>query len=118
MLTHLYGVRDASHIFEPKVETTLTAPEVGPVRCINHPWMCNLDAKKLSILAYEVPETGRYLLIVRRDFESDEDRGTYMLTAKVKQAKENKKRKGEWTGAEIVFDAVAGSTFKAKLAGE
>ena len=76
------------------------------------------DAKKVSIVSFEVPETGRYILIARKDFESDEDRGTYKLTARVKQAKANKKGKGEWTGAEIVFDAVAGSTFKAKLVGE
>ena len=76
------------------------------------------DAKKMMIQSYEVPETGRYVLVVRRDWKSPGKKGTYKLVAKVKQAKEIKKAKGEWTGTEISFDACAGSTFKASLKGE
>jgi hypothetical protein len=76
------------------------------------------DARKLSILGYELPVTGRYLLVVRREKASEAERGTYKLKAKVKQAKSNKKGKGEFTGREILFDAVRGSTFKASVKGE
>jgi hypothetical protein len=76
------------------------------------------DAKKVSIKGYEIPETGRYLLVVRREPTCDAEEGTYRLKAKVKQAKPNKKGKGEFTGTEILFDAVADSTLKAALKGE
>jgi hypothetical protein len=76
------------------------------------------DAKKMGINGYEVPETGRYLLVVRRSKESEAERGTYKLKAKVKQAKSNRKGKSELTGTEIIFDAVEGSTFKAVLKGD
>jgi hypothetical protein len=76
------------------------------------------DAKKVSIVDFEVLETGRYILIVRKASESEEDRGTFKLRAKVRQAKENKKGNGEWNGPEVPFHAVHGSTFKAKLLGD
>jgi hypothetical protein len=76
------------------------------------------DATKVSIVSFAVPETGRYILIVRKDFESEEDRGSYKLTAKVKQAKENKRGADEFSGTEVPFEAVHGSAFKAKLMGE
>jgi hypothetical protein len=76
------------------------------------------NAKKVSILGYVVPETGRFLLVVRRHWESEAERGTYKLSVKVKQAAENKKWKGDLTAAEIAFDAAHGSTFKAGLRGE
>jgi hypothetical protein len=76
------------------------------------------DARKLCILGYELPATGRYLLVVRRERESEADRGAYKLKAKVKPARTSKRGKGEFTGTEIAFDAVAGSRFKASLKGD
>jgi hypothetical protein len=75
------------------------------------------DAKKLCILGYELPATGRYLLVVRREGASEAERGAYKLRAKVKPVKSNKRGKGEFTGTEIPFDAVAGSRLKASLKG-
>jgi hypothetical protein len=76
------------------------------------------DARKVSVVGFVVPETGRYLLVVRRNRDSESEKGSYKIKAKVKQAKENKKGKGEWTGSEITFQAVEGSTFKASLKAE
>ncbi|MHC4471770.1 MAG: hypothetical protein ACYTDY_11995 [Planctomycetota bacterium] len=72
----------------------------------------------MIIQNYEVLETGRYLLVLRRNWQSPATKGTYKLKAKVKQARENKKNKGEWSGFFIEFEACAGSVFKASLRGE
>jgi len=76
------------------------------------------DAKKPGISGWLVPETGRYLLVLRIARENTAASGTYQLKVKVKQATANKKVSGEFTGTDLPFDAVAGSKFKASLKGE
>jgi len=76
------------------------------------------DSKKVMVKGFVVPETGRYLLIIRSESGGDVRTGTYKLVAKVKQAKENKKRAGSFTGSEIAFDATHGSTVKIVLKGD
>jgi len=75
------------------------------------------DAKSMGVTGWVVPETRRYLVVVRSS-RDNKQLGTYKLKAKVKQAKANKKGIGDFTGTEITFDAVAGSKFKASLKGE
>ena len=76
------------------------------------------DSEKLMVKGFAVPETGRYLLIIRTESRDGERTGTYKLTAKVKQAKENKKLKGSFTGSEIPFDATHGAKVKVVLKGD
>jgi len=76
------------------------------------------DSDKPGIGGWVVPKTSRYLVVLRVARDNSAASGTYKLKVKVKQAKTNRKVKGEFTGSEIPFDAVAGSKFKASLAGE
>jgi hypothetical protein len=65
---------------------------------------------------FVVPETGRYLLILREDGEGVE-RGAYSLSVSVKPSKTNSKGKGVVTTGEVAFEAAAGSLLKASLKG-
>jgi len=76
------------------------------------------DQEKIQIKRFTVPETGRYLLILRSESGGGARTGTYKLTAKVKQAKANKKLAGSFTGSEIAFEATHGSKVKVTLKGE
>jgi hypothetical protein len=75
------------------------------------------DAKKPMVKGYVVPQTGRYTLVLRRA-PSTSATGTYALSIKVKQAKENKKGKGQLSGSELALTAPHGSILKAAFSGE
>jgi hypothetical protein len=76
------------------------------------------DAKKPGIAGWVVPETGRYLVVLRAARSNTASSGSYKLKVKVRQAKTNRKVRGEFTGTEIPFDAVSGSKLKASLKGD
>jgi hypothetical protein len=76
------------------------------------------DGRKVEIKGLEAPKTGSYLVVVRRDEESEAGLGTYTLRLQVKQAKTNKTRSGQTTETTIAFEAMNGSTLKGKLQGD
>jgi len=68
-----------------------------------------------GVASWGVPETGRYVLVVRQ--ESGQGAGTYSLSVSVKQAKTNAGGKASVTTGEVSFEAAAGTALKASLNG-
>jgi hypothetical protein len=76
------------------------------------------DSKKVMISGFVAPGSGRYLVVARRESESESKGGSLKLSVKVKQSKINKKGKGASKDEDIVFQASVGSLLKASLKGE
>ncbi len=90
---------------------------VGPGGDVLHTGRYPADAKKPMISRFTAPETGRYLVIVRRHRDSEADEGAVSVSIKVKQARTSKKGKGTST-RDIPINAAEGSTLKASLKGD
>jgi hypothetical protein len=101
-----------------KKQTFLVATDlVGPAGDRLHEGRFPADAKKPGIAGYVAPETGRYLVVSRRDPASPADEASLSLGVKVKQDRANRKGSGTATNEDVTFDAAEGSLLKGKLAG-
>jgi len=79
---------------------------------------CFPTAGKPGIKGFVAPLTGRYRIVVRTEATSPVSTGLYSLSVKSKQARANRKVRGEGLVTAIPFEAVAGSTLKGTLVAE
>jgi hypothetical protein len=75
-------------------------------------------SKKVEVKGLVAPETGRYLVILRRAEDDLAGSGTWALAGKIKTGKANKGGKGTVSGADVEFPAADGSLLKASLKGD
>jgi hypothetical protein len=114
----------AGDLFGAKLKATSsgTAPLVihldllAPDRSVLVTGRFPATAKAPGISAFPVPETGEYTLVLRTTLQGGAPSGTFLLSLSTKQGKANRGGSGTMDGEPILFDAVAGSLFKASLA--
>jgi hypothetical protein len=113
----LFGVRLKVNSSEGDVPA-LTFDLLGPDRSVLVAGGFPAGAKGPGITGFPVPETGEHFLVLRSPLEGSGPGGTFLLSLSTKQAKANRGGSGTVEGEAVVFDAVAGSMFKASLARE